>query len=124
MSKVLLTRPTFDGLETSKVLQTFNIESLCIPLLEIKKKIHNPILYSEYDIFLFTSKNGVRNFKINVKKLSMDKLIFAVGNETKNLLLDHGYKNIISTDGNLENLKKGIIKYLKKGLKYYTQHLQ
>ena len=117
MSKVLLTRPTFDGLETSKVLQTFNIESLCIPLLEIKKKIHNPILYSEYDIFLFTSKNGVRNFKINVKKLSMDKLIFAVGNETKNLLLDHGYKNIISTDGNLENLKKGIIKYLKKGLK-------
>ena len=38
MSKVLLTRPTFDGLETSKVLQTFNIESLCIPLLEIKKK--------------------------------------------------------------------------------------
>ena len=116
MSKVLLTRPTFDGLETSKVLQTFNIESLCIPLLEIKKKFITQY-YSEYDIFLFTSKNGVRNFKINVKKLSMDKLIFAVGNETKNLLLDHGYKNIISTDGNLENLKKGIIKYSQKDLK-------
>ena len=58
MSKVLLTRPTFDGLETSKVLQTFNIESLCIPLLEIKKKIHNPILYSEYDIFYLQVRMG------------------------------------------------------------------
>ena len=58
MSKVLLTRPTFDGLETSKVLQTFNIESLCIPLLEIKKKIHNPILILSMIFFYLQVRMG------------------------------------------------------------------
>ena len=35
--------------------------------------------------------------------------IFAVGNQTKQLLLIHGFKNVRSTDGDLENLKEGTI---------------
>ena len=115
MEKVLLTRPIFDAQETAKILKKFNIQGLCSPLIEIKRKLHKPIVLSNYDIFLFTSKNGVRNFQINVKKLSLNKLIFAVGNETKQCLLDNGFINIVSTDGNLITLKKGIIKYLRNG---------
>ena len=113
MAKVLITRPISDAKETSNTLEKYNIESLCIPLIEIKKKSHKPVLLSEYDIILFTSKNAVRNFKINKKKLHLQKLVFSVGDETKNLLLDYGFKNVISTNGNLENLKKEITKYLK-----------
>ena len=65
-----------------------------------------PVSLSDYDIILFTSKNGARNFEINLKNISIDKLIFAVGNETKNSLLDRGFKKVISADGNLEILKK------------------
>ena len=117
MSKVLLTRPKKDGLKTSLTLKRFLIQSLCLPLIEIKKEIHPKIYSSEYDIFLFTSKNGVRNFKIDVKELTEDKITFAVGRETKNLLVDYAFKNVISVNGNLEDLKKGMVKYLKKGLR-------
>ena len=117
MSKVLLTRPKKDGLKTSLTLKRFLIQSLCLPLIEIKKEIHPKIYSSEYDIFLFTSKNGVRNFKIDVKELTEDRITFAVGRETKNLLVDCGFKNVISVNGNLEDLKKGMVKYLKKGLR-------
>ena len=39
-----------------------------------------------------------------------------MGNQTKQLLLIHGFKNVRSTDGDLENLKEGIKKYLKNGM--------
>ena len=73
MSKVLLTRPTFDGLETSKVLETINIESLCIPLLEIKKKIHkisikSTYINSKHTHTLFFSQNIKNPFDIRRKK--------------------------------------------------------
>ena len=117
MSKVLLTRPKKDGLKTSLTLKRFLIQSLCLPLIEIKKEIHPKTYSSEYDIFLFTSKNGVRNFKIDVKELTEDKITFAVGRETKNLLVECGFKNVISVNGNLEDLNKGMVNYLKKGLR-------
>ena len=75
------------------------------------------IYSSEYDIFLFTSNNVLRNFKIDVKELTEDKITFAVGRETKNLLVECGCKNVISVNGNLEDIKKGMVKYLKKGLR-------
>ena len=92
-------------MKTSLTLKRFLIQSVCLPLIEIKKEIHPKIYSSEYDIFLFTSKNGVRNFKIDVKELTEDKITFA-GRETKNLLVDCGFKNVISVNGNLEDLKK------------------
>ena len=116
MGKVLLTRPIFDALETSDTLKRYNIQSLCTPLIEIKKVPYEILSFSEYDIFLFTSKNAVRNFRINKKELVTNKLFFAVGHQTKNMLLEHGFKNVISTNGNLENLKKVIKKYLQDNL--------
>ena len=116
MLKVLITRPILDAIETEKILKKFCIGSLCLPLIEIKKISHEPILFSDYDVFIFTSKNAVRNFKIDVKQLNINNLTFAVGNQTKQLLLIQGFKNVISTDGDLENLKEGIKKYLKNGM--------
>ena len=76
MSKVLLTRPKKDGLKTLLTLKKFFIQSLCLPLIEIKKIVHPKIFSSDYDVFLFTSKNGVRNFKIDIKKVTVNQLIF------------------------------------------------
>ena len=117
MEKVLLTRPIFDSKQTENSLKKLNIKTLSCPLIEIKKISQQPVSLSDYDIILFTSKNGARNFEINLKNISIDKLIFAVGNETKNSLLDRGFKKVISADGNLEILKKSIIKYLRNGFK-------
>ena len=74
MGKVLLTRPIFDALETSDILKRYNIQSLCTPLIEIKKVPYEILSFSEYDIFLFNSKNAVRNFRINKKELVTNKL--------------------------------------------------
>ena len=117
MSKVILTRPKKDGLKTLLTLKKSFIQSLCLPLIEIKKIVHPKIFSSDYDVFLFTSKNGVRNFKIDIKKVTVNQLIFAVGDETKKLLVDYGFKNVISVNGNLEDLKKVVRKYLTKGSK-------
>ena len=105
MVKVLITRPILDALETSKILQNFCIESLCSPLIEIKKTPHEHILFSDYDILIFTSKNAVRNFKFSFQKNNTNGLIFSIGNKTKNLLTDYGFKNVTSTNGNLESFK-------------------
>ena len=88
MSKVLLTRPIFDGLETSKVLQTFNIESLCIPLLEIKKKIHKVKTYKNY--FKKVFEHGKKMHSIIEKIKSRKKIIYGLGASTKgNVLLQN-----------------------------------
>ena len=54
MLKVLITRPILDAIETEKILKKFCIGSLCLPLIEIKKISHEPILFSDYDVFIFT----------------------------------------------------------------------
>ena len=43
MSKVLLTRPKKDGLKTLLTLKKSFIQSLCLPLIEIKKIVHPKI---------------------------------------------------------------------------------
>ena len=111
--KVLLTRPTEDAISTSNYLKNLSIESCIAPLLKIKKVRHKEIDCEEYDFFLFTSKNGVRKFNLKNKDSVDTKITFAVGPETKEALVNSGYKNIVNTNGNLDNLKIKIVKYLK-----------
>ena len=47
----------------------------------------------------------MRNFNLKNKILSDNKIIFAVGNETKEALVNLGYKNLVNTNGNLDNFK-------------------
>lgn len=111
--KVLLTRPSEDAISTSNYLKKLSIESCVAPLLKIKKVRHKKIDGEKYDFFLFTSKNGVRNFNLKNKILSDTKIIFAVGYETKEALVNLGYKNLVNTNGNLDNLKMKIVEYIK-----------
>ena len=43
-----------------------------------------------------------------------------MGNQTKQLLLIHGFKNVRSTDGDLENLKRRNKKVFKKWHEYFA----
>ena len=127
--KVLLTRPSEDAISTSNYLKNFSIESCVAPLLKIKKVKHKKIDGEKYDFFLFTSKNGVRNFSLKNENLNNTKIIFAVGRETKEALVNLGYKNLVNTNGNLDNLKMKIVKYLKPNSKiihptYLSQNIQ
>ena len=56
---------------------------------------------------------GMKNFNFQTKDLKNYQIIFAVGLETKEALVHLGYKNLVNTNGNLDNLKLGITKYLK-----------
>ncbi len=127
--KVLLTRPSEDAISTSNYLSSFSIESCIAPLLKIKKVRHKKIDAEKYDFFLFTSKNGVRHFNLKNKNFNGSKIIFAVGLETKEALVNSGYKNLVNTNGNLDNLKMKIVKYLKPNYRilhptYLSQNTQ
>ena len=55
----------------------------------------------------------MRNFNLKNKDSVDTKITFAVGPETKEALVNLGYKNLVNTNGNLDNLKMKIVKYLK-----------
>ena len=81
--KVLLTRPIEDAISTANYLKNFAVESYLAPLLKINKVRHKKVDGDKYDFFLFTSKNGVRNFNFQTKNLKGYQTVFAVGLETK-----------------------------------------
>ena len=115
--KTLLTRPINDSIKTADILRQSNIKSVILPFLEIKKYKQNILQFLSDDILMFTSKNGAKLFRCqdNIKK----NLAFAVGSETKKILQQEGFKNIINIDGDLKKLLEVIKGFLKAGQKIY-----
>ena len=111
--EVLLTRPSEDAISTASYLKNLSVVSCITPLLKIKRVKHKKIDGEKYNFFLFTSKNGVKNFNFRAQNLKDTQVVFAVGQETNETLLNVGYKNLVNTDGNLDNLKIEIVKHLK-----------
>lgn len=111
---ILLTRPLQDSIEMSRYISS-EFEVLIAPLLEIKKVYYNLNFPKNFDIILFTSKNGLRFFKKDFIKDS--HLVFTIGSGTQKLANKIGIENIINIDGDTEKLKKKIIPYLENNMK-------
>ena len=78
-----------------------------VPTLKISSAKLKPINSKNYDAFIFTSANAIRNLKlINLDK---NKLCFCVGAITEKIVRQQGYNNTISAGGTVNALKNIII---------------
>ena len=111
--KILLTRPIDDSIITSKILSQVGIETLIIPFLEIGRVNYKELKISPSDCIIFTSKNAANFFRF--EKKFRNNLVFSVGSETKKILQEKGFQNIMNADENLEKLLILSKKQLKKG---------
>jgi len=113
-NSILLTRPLQDSIEMSRNISP-EFKFLIAPLLEIKKVSYDLSFSEDFDIILFTSKNGLRFFK---KDLIKDRhLVFTIGSGTQKFANKVGIENVINIDGDTEKLKKKILPYLENNMK-------
>ncbi len=104
---ILLTRPFDDCSEMILKFQSLGNEVSHLPLLRIDK-----VNYNETDLLslrgiIFTSANAVKF--LDVKKIDKNLLCFCVGNATEKKARAVGFQNVISAEGNVENLKELIL---------------
>ena len=117
--KILLTRPIHDSIITSKTLSQIGIETLIVPFLEISSVNYQELKISKSDYIMFTSKNAANFFRF--EKQFRNNSVFSVGSETKKILQEKGFQNIINADENLEKLLILSKKNLKKEMLLSTQ---
>ena len=109
---ILLTRPLEDCSEMIIKFQSLGHKVSHLPLLSIKRILHEEIDLSKYKGIIFTSSNAVRFLNSN----GLDKNIkcFCVGNATEQEARDHGFSNTIAAEGNVLNLKELILQNFDK----------
>ena len=109
---ILLTRPLEDCSEMIVKFQSLGHKVSHLPLLSIKKILHEKIDLSEFRGIVFTSSNAVRFLDLN----RLDKKIkcFCVGNSTEKEARVHGFSNTIAAEGNVLNLKELILQNFDK----------
>ena len=109
---ILLTRPLQDCSEMIIKFQSLGHKVSHLPLLSIKKILHEEIDLSKFKGIIFTSSNAVRFLNLN----GLDKNIkcFCVGNATEQEARGHGFSNTITAEGNVLNLKELILQNFDK----------
>ena len=111
-TNLLLTRPEVDSEKLSKLLDKKKFNTFIAPLIEIKKKSYQFKREIKYDFLIFTSKNGILNFKDLKKK---DRVV-VIGDGTYQLAKEMGIKRVINVKGNSSDLKSKLRPLLKHGL--------
>ena len=109
---ILLTRPIEDCSEMIIKFQSLGHKVSHLPLLSIKKILHEKIDLSDFRGIVFTSSNAVKFLNLN----RLDKKIkcFCVGNSTEKEARGHGFSNTIAAEGNVLNLKELILQNFDK----------
>jgi len=110
---ILLTRPLEDCSEMILKFKSLGHQVSHLPLLNIEKKNHEEINFSDYGGIIFTSANAVKFLDLN--KLDKDILCFCVGEITEKKARGAGFQNTIAAEGNVLNLKELILQnYMSK----------
>tara|TARA_Y100001970_G_scaffold179357_1_gene218267 strand:+ start:3854 stop:4552 length:699 start_codon:yes stop_codon:yes gene_type:complete len=104
---ILLTRPLDDSKELILRFSSLGHKVSHFPVIKVKPiKYHEPD-YSLFKGIIFTSSNSIKNLKLN----NIDKKIecYCVGSSTEKVAKQTGFQNIISAEGNVNNLKELIL---------------
>ena len=104
---ILITRPLIDAEDLMGKLFSLGHKIIHIPTLKISSAKIEPLDASQYDAFIFTSANAIRN--LNVTKQDKGKLCFCVGAITEKIVRMLGYNNTVSAGGTVNALKNLII---------------
>ncbi len=109
---ILLTRPLEDCSEMIMKFKSLGHQVSHIPLLIVDRIDHVEIDFSKYKGIIFTSANALRF--LNLKKIDKKILCFCVGGATEKIARSAGFQNLITAEGNVENLKELILQNFEK----------
>ena len=100
---ILITRPHIDAEDLMKIFFNFGHKIIHLPTLKILPANIDPVNQDDFDAFIFTSANAIRNLKlINANK----KLhCFCVGSITEKIARKSGYVHTSSAGGSVNALK-------------------
>ena len=104
---ILITRPLIDSENLMEKLFSKGHKILHIPtlkILSIKIKPTNP---NDFDAFVFTSANAIRNLKLSNKNKKI--FCFCVGSITEKIARQKGFQNTFSAGGTVNTLKNLIM---------------
>ena len=104
---ILITRPLIDAEDLMGKIFSLGHKIIHIPTLKISSAKTDPVNANQYNAFIFTSANAIRNLK--VIKQDKSKLCFCVGAITEKIARMSGYNNTISAGGTVNALKNLII---------------
>ena len=104
---ILLTRPLEDCSELILKFQSLGHQVSHLPLLKIDKVKYDEINFEDYKGIIFTSANAIKF--LDTKKIDKKILCFCVGNATEKKARSIGFQNVISAEGNVENLKELVL---------------
>ena len=105
---ILLTRPLEDCFEMILRFKSLGNKVSHLPLLKIDKIEYDKINFSDFRGIIFTSANAVKF--LNVKTIDKKLICFCVGEATEKKARVFGFQNIITAEGNVENLKELILR--------------
>ena len=104
---ILLTRPLEDCSEMILKFKSLGHQVSHLPLLSIDKINYDQIDFSNYEGIIFTSANAVKF--LNLKQIDKKIFCFCVGNATEKKARDSGFQNVITAEGNVNNLKELVL---------------
>ena len=104
---ILITRPLIDSEDLMGKLFSIGHKIVHIPTLKISAANVSPVDAKNYDMFIFTSANAIRNLKLINQ--DTNKLCFCVGSITEKIVRQKGYNNTISAGGTVNALKNIIL---------------
>ena len=104
---ILLTRPLEDSVEMISKFNSLGHQVSHLPLLSVEKVDYKEINFSDFKGIIFTSANAVKF--LDLKKIDKKVLCFCVGNATEQKARIAGFQNVITAEGNVENLKELIL---------------
>ncbi len=109
---ILLTRPLEDCSEMILKFKSLEHQVSHLPLLSIDKIHYDQIDFSNYRGIIFTSANAVKF--LDLKQIDKKIICFCVGNATEKKARDAGFQNVITAEGNVDNLKELILQNFNK----------
>ena len=109
---ILFTRPLEDCSEMILKFQSLGNKVSHLPLLKIDKINNDEFHLTDSKSIIFTSANAVKF--LDVKKIDKKLLCFCVGDATEKKARISGFQNVISAEGNVENLKELILQNFDK----------
>ena len=117
---ILLTRPLEDCSEMIMKFKSLGHQVSHLPLLSVDKVNHDEIIFTNYKGIIFTSANAIKF--LDIKPIDKKLFCFCVGNATEKKARGFGFQNVISAEGNVENLKELILQNfdLKSGKLLYV----
>ena len=104
---ILLTRPLEDIQELILKFQGLGHVVSHMPVIKIEKVNYKSINFFEFSGIIFTSSNAIKY--LDTRLLDKNKICFCVGSATEKKARSVGFQNVISTDGNVSNLKELIL---------------